>query len=379
MLKSIHSRHLKSSSVVKLVYENIDRIKVCFSKDIVIILGREQTGKSTTINALLGVIFDICEEDDSYLKPTDEKDVKAPMGSYNKGVMCTVFPTAYIDKENNIIYLDTQGFFGTEKIPEYEAAASILLDAAIRGAKTVKIVYLEDYNRFHEGYTGIAESIKLLNTTVKDFGIPIYCLFNKYRPSFYSIKSYIEKSDEQKNDFICKKLVEDSKKVVSGVKTSYLNLIEHYKSCENIDEMIPKEKNVNSLELKGACLIEFNFNCGRFGYIDPTSEWSVNNLKNKIMKLPSIDKKGLSFNYSNENRINFEKEFESDLRYNMIPILNDINFCLKYPPDLISNLNDINALKIQKNCDLISLLEEGYEIDQENMDEIMKINENKKK
>lgn len=97
------------------------------------------------------------------------------------------------------------------------------------------------------------------------------------------------------------------------------------------------------------------------------------------MKLPSIDKKGLSFNYSNENRINFEKEFESDLRYNMIPILNDINFCLKYPPDLISNLNDINALKIQKNCDLISLLEEGYEIDQENMDEIMKINENKKK
>lgn len=115
MLKSIHSRHLKSSSVVKLVYENIDRIKVCFSKDIVIFLGREQTGKSTTINALLGVIFDICEEDDSYLKPTDEKDVKAPMGSYNKGVMCTVFPTSYIDKENNNIYLDTQGFFGTEK------------------------------------------------------------------------------------------------------------------------------------------------------------------------------------------------------------------------------------------------------------------------
>lgn len=244
------------SRVNDLVAQNIHLIEDCKGKDIAILVGREETGKSTTLNALLGTKFQISSKDDSILEPIDSKDIKAPMGSYEKkGLMCTVFPAAFFDKKSNIVLLDSQGFFGTDKIQEYEVASSILLDAAIKSAKTVRVIYLEDYNLFHKGYTGIAESIKLLNTTVKDFGIPIYCLFNKYRPSIYSAKSYIEKSDEQKNDFICKKLVEDSKKVVSGVKTSYLNLIEHYKSCENIDEMIPKEKNVNSLELKGACLI----------------------------------------------------------------------------------------------------------------------------
>ena len=371
------------SRVNDLVAQNIHLIEDCKGKDIAILVGREETGKSTTLNALLGTKFQISSKDDSILEPIDSKDIKAPMGSYEKkGLMCTVFPAAFFDKKSNIVLLDSQGFFGTDKIQEYEVASSILLDAAIKSAKTVRVIYLEDYNLFHKGYTGIAESIKLLNRIVKDSKVPIFYLFNKYQPSFNSFQAYYQKNDEQRNEFVCKKLMEDSKIVVSGAITSFTEKINYY--FQKIKKYITKEEIQSSIneyqKFKSARLIEHNFKEGRFGYIDPLSEWSINNLRENIMKLPCIQKNCLSFNYYNENRINFTKKFEADLINKMIPILNDINFSLKFPPDLIEQLREKALIQVEKNLDLVSLIEEGYEIsqDEQRIKEIEEIFYNRK-
>lgn len=373
------------SIVIDLVAQNIHLIEDCNGKDIAILVGREETGKSTTINALLGTKFQISSKDDFILEPIDSQDIKAPMGSYDKkGLMCTVFPAAYFDQKNNIVFLDTQGFFGTDKIQEYEVASSILLDAAIKSAKTVRVIYLEDFNLFHKGYTGIAESIRLLNRIVKDSKVPIFYLFNKYLPSYNSIQAYYQKDDEQRNEFVCKKLMEDSEIVVSGTKTSYTEKIQYI--CKKIKKIITKEEIQSSIneyqKFKSACLIEHNFKEGRFGYIDPLSEWSINNLRENIKKLPCIQKNYLSFNYYNENRKNFTKKFEADLINKMIPIINDINFSLKFPPDLIEQLREKALIQVYKNMDLVSLIEDGYEIsqDEQRTNEIQEIfNDSKNK
>lgn len=171
------------SATVLLVAKNINKIKECKGKNLVVFIGREQVGKSTTINSLLGTKFIPNSKNKRVLVPAPVKKYQAPMGCDEKsGLMCTVFPAVYPDPKNDIFYLDTQGFFGTDKDPDEVAAASILLDAAIKSAATVRIVYLEDFQDFSKGFTKVQDSVKLLNRVVLTNDVPVYYLFNRYTP-----------------------------------------------------------------------------------------------------------------------------------------------------------------------------------------------------
>lgn len=82
------------------------------------------------------------------------------------------FHAIYKDPENDIFYLDTQGFFGTDKD----------LDAAIKSAATVRIVYLEDFQDFSKGFTRVQDAVKLLNRVVLTNDVPVFYLLNRYTP-----------------------------------------------------------------------------------------------------------------------------------------------------------------------------------------------------
>lgn len=130
------------SNTIKLVIRNVRSIQACQNKNLVIFIGREEIGKSTTINSILGVKFQCNENNDRILEPVKGSKPQAPMGSDERiGLMCTVFPAVYKDPQEDIYYLDTQGFFGSNKDPDEVAAASILLDAAIKSAASIRIVF----------------------------------------------------------------------------------------------------------------------------------------------------------------------------------------------------------------------------------------------
>ena len=74
-----------------LVIEGEKYIEDTNGKDIIIFIGGTQIGKSTTINALLGVPF---KKQNGKLIP--QKELIAKIGaSDNGGVSCTIFPALY--------------------------------------------------------------------------------------------------------------------------------------------------------------------------------------------------------------------------------------------------------------------------------------------
>lgn len=152
---------------------------------------------------------------------------QAPMGCDDRiGLMCTVFPAVYKDPNEDVYYLDTQGFFGTDKDPDEVAAASILLDAAIKSSASVKIVYLEDFTQFSAGLTRITDSVNLLNRVIQSDNVPIYCLFNRYYPSRLTAKKFFSAENEVQNQMINSEIEELSKKLVKSAERNTKKLFE---------------------------------------------------------------------------------------------------------------------------------------------------------
>ena len=120
ILKNL-SEDVNLKDEMDLVIEGEKYIKDTNGKDIIIFIGGTQIGKSTTINALLGVPF---KKQKGKLIPQQELYTKIG-ASDNGGVSCTLLPALYYDRHNTY-FLDTQGFF--ENRNSAIAAASILID-----------------------------------------------------------------------------------------------------------------------------------------------------------------------------------------------------------------------------------------------------------
>lgn len=383
----IGRKHLQKavvSSTVELVAENVKYIKDCKGKDITIFLGREQVGKSTTINALLGVPFQICDKNEDIVQPIEGFKIHAPMGNdENEGLMCTIFPRYYSLPNQKSIYLDTQGFFGIPKNSNEIIASSILLDAAIKSASSVKIVYLEDYSNFSKGLTRIADIAKLLDRIVFNDDIPIYCLFNRYATtSMTKMKKYLTSNDVEKNEMVKEYIKIHTNKLVSAAEKNAQNLAQNIseelksKSKENdeelmnnINELGKTKYNEESINFERSILIiQKSINEGKFGYIDPTSKWSVDNIRNDIQNLPTIDKNKLSFNYCDQQRTQFAGDFEKILHDKISPSINDVCFSLKYSPTLIEKILIENRNKLLRYRTMVSNIDKGIENDLSELD-----------
>lgn len=383
----IGRKHLQKavvSSTVELVAENVKYIKDCKGKDITIFLGREQVGKSTTINALLGVPFQICDKNEDIVQPIEGFKIHAPMGNdENEGLMCTIFPRSCSLSNQKPIYLDTQGFFGIPKNSNEIIASSILLDAAIKSASSVKIVYLEDYSNFSKGLTRIADIAKLLDRIVFNDDIPIYCLFNRYATtSMTKMKKYLTSNDVEKNEMVKEYIKIHTNKLVSAAEKNAQNLAQNIseelksKSKENdeelmnnINELGKTKYNEESINFERSILIiQKSINEGRFGYIDPTSKWSVDNIRNDIQNLPTIDKNKLSFNYCDQQRTQFAGDFEKILHDKISPSINDVCFSLKYSPTLIEKILIENRNKLLRYRTMVSNIDKGIKNDLSELD-----------
>ena len=381
------------SNTIKHVIRNVRSIQACQNKNIVIFIGREEVGKSTTINSLLGVRFQDSERNQRVLEPVEGSTPQAPMGSDERiGLMCTVFPAVYKDPQEDIYYLDTQGFFGTDKDPDEVAAASILLDAAIKRAASVRIVFLEDFQQFSKGLTAITDTVNLLNRVILTDEAPIYCLFNRYLPSNASASDFYNASDDQQSNMINEELQSLATKLLNAADENANKLSQRIQSMTQaassatdaitaIGQTIPELPSAiddfnNAVSIvntaRAARIIYNNFQEGRYGNIDPRSEFSINNLKNVIMSLPLVEKRLLSFNCCDQKRANFSRNFEEILRNHISPLVRDICFILKYPTSLVERKIEEQQRELERNQALLTNVNNGIEVDLEEIAQELK-------
>lgn len=374
-------------NTVLLVAKNINRIRECKGKNLVVLIGREQVGKSTTINSLLGTKFIPDSKNKRVLVPAPGESYQAPMGCDEKsGLISSVFPAVYKDPKNDFFYLDAQGFFGTDENHDEVVAASILLDAAIKSAATVKIVYLVNFQDFSKGFTRIQYATELLNRVVLTNDVPVFCLFNRYTPPpGPDAEDFYIAQEPERNEMVRKELLEISEKLVKAAKENSEKLIKRTISNDqsstqstnnnendSLTDSIANEAQETLNDVKSAqeaykierCaqLIDFNFKAGRYGYIDVSSEWSIENLRQCILQLPTINKASLSFNCCDQNRIRFSRDFEETLR-KFADAINNVFFSLKFPPDTIELLIQKNKEERNKNQKLLEDLQKGVEVD----------------
>ena len=101
------------------------------------------------------------------------------------GESCTDLPIVYIDKTNDVAYLDTRGFYDVRKQgPENEIASSFLIEMAVTAAKKLKLVVIEKYSKLKAGFADfntIGESIsKIVESDDPNRPSNVYFLFNQF-------------------------------------------------------------------------------------------------------------------------------------------------------------------------------------------------------
>ena len=116
--------------VIRLVAMQLRMVSNCVNRDVIIIFGPEQIGKSTTINCMFGALYKFDQRtrhgrfgdvDDYFLTMIQPPVIPAAEVGDGNGC-CTVFPQAYLDAI---------------------AAAQILLQYVPTVARSVRLVYLD--------------------------------------------------------------------------------------------------------------------------------------------------------------------------------------------------------------------------------------------
>lgn len=169
-------------NIFSLIVQNENLIETK-GKDVVAFLGISQSGKSTAINVLNGAKYTINRDDSLTL--INDKPIKLAEIGGKSGISQTDFPRTYIN--DNLVLLDTQGFFDTrEAHDDKEIVGSILLEMAIKNAKSVRAICVINYDHFKTGIVGMdkdGDVISRLFINNEDLMVPIFFLFNRYQPN----------------------------------------------------------------------------------------------------------------------------------------------------------------------------------------------------
>jgi hypothetical protein len=312
---------IKNSEVLELISKKESCLEICKNKDLVIFFGRTTSGKSSTINSLMGTKYKI-----------EEDSLELEEGSWNifeigevGGDSCTKFPQPCIHPDGKIVFLDTRGYFDTIEDENEEIVSSILIEMAVKVAKSVRIIMIERYSILFQGLSGfnnVGKMITKIAVSSENLTIPVLFLFNRFSPptNINEMKKYLDLCEEGKEGLF----------IIEKIKTASKHMIDKGLSHGKKEELLY----IN--------LIKNNFEKENFGYIDPTSPISINSLYNKILQLSPVKSNDLVFNKSNKYRVKFNTLFEMEL-LSLLPIVESKLQLFEYTPEFLN--------PIQKRCD----------------------------
>jgi len=174
-----HDEFYSACQTLKIIAEGGADIKECLGKDVAIFFGLPQTGKSTTINALIHGPLGKSKRVKNrviHAPPLGTPPEKvAPMGSGMTG--CTKGPKAYVI-DDDLVILDTRGFEDNRDADEV-VAATILIEIVLKHAKSIKLVFLQRIANFEDGLVGMQQSGQILGRVVTNDNISAMFLFNE--------------------------------------------------------------------------------------------------------------------------------------------------------------------------------------------------------
>jgi len=285
-------------------------------KDIVLFFGGTQVGKSTTINSLLGVKFELDEE--CYekfgvinIKPIKDSKLIAEVPEIDKsGTSCTIVPSMYRLNDSNLYFIDTRGFNDTDGEKTNNFYATLLLQQlVVNNPKSIRLVLLHNSNEL-EGlnkFQSVVDLLECINFKDKNVAekIKVYLLLNRYQLTPMDIKK-IQKDKMSKQDCIMSAM----KKRIDKLE-------------ENVDKNIKEYENGGDIDaekmLSKKIIIEFIKKC-KIGYIDPTDEDSVecvlNDIKDESLIVPNN-----SIKFFDRQKNAFKKELVDLLEEIYIPLI----------------------------------------------------------
>jgi len=402
--------------VLKIVAEGGKDIESCTGKDVIAFFGLQQVGKSTTINALKFGPLKIKSRARSGNVAYDLPPGASAVG--NGRIGCTKSPAGY-PIDDDLVLLDTRGFFDV-RYPNEMVAATILTDMALRHAKSVRLVFLQRIDNFLNGHAGMRTFGEIFGKFVKNDSIPVLFLFNNCR---FEVSGEGEEKqrnivEELKN--LWKEIISEQKelwtdtmkRVIQRIRVTNskpeLNKLFTYDN-EQLLQIMLGEKTVKFSEEENrlfselvkmiqndAEFVKLDEECrylramkkafeqasttatgkerGTVGFIDPSDDYSIKELKRIMRDISPISTDFLDFSQYNDYVKRFHQFFAGNI-HRFVHLLRGQELLIKYPHELVTRLieqrnttikeceNDLQDIKTNDDKEKMSKYEKKYSLE----------------
>jgi hypothetical protein len=281
---------------------SLDLVENVSGRDIILLLGHSQVGKSTTINALRGVRFawnKISQEEDDEetekLVPVSipEGLVLAPMG---EGARCVTTKPAAYEGISQFRIVDTRGVGELGEDKAGEMAASILLEMVCKAAHSIRIVVLASFSQLDQ-IQQLRFVMEQIGNLLPDPSSDICWVVNRH-PDTRPGASPLTEATESK-----------------VMKTIRGTIAKRYKSL-NSSKWSAEKRELSTTEIiqERTMFAIYQARTDRMGYIDPISQWSINKISRRITEIAPINISKMKFGRENRHRVIFDCEFQQLLQ-----------------------------------------------------------------
>ena len=377
---------LHPQTVVDLLTYHVGDNELNFDakKELILTVGRAQTGKSVLINTMCGVEFKY-DKTVKDLVPTTE--LVAEVGNKATGNFdCTVFPKVYFSNKLGGYIMDTPGYLGMDGI-DLKVTKEQSIRLSIQHASKVKIVFLvsckdlEGIQQLSRTFVDILGNISINNASE----VLLYVLANRYEITTHAMNELSGLTKAEQNDYILNDVQKAMEKAVEHIESQWKRLNERLKqrverlkasgtSDEEIQHQIQNEADYHEM-MQSAATVNYLKNSIKnkyVGYFEPTDPYSVEKTVQGIRSMKAVDPSSFDFTmYQTEWLISkrcLEEELFTYKEYltaeklsKMYPktffetvscILND--FISKMHNDLfaLQNKDNIDALRKKYNSDV---------------------------
>ena len=333
--------------IINLISKEEKNISSIEGKDIIIIIGQDEIGKSTIINGFLGVHF---RRYKCLIEPIPPEKYIIPIIHSLDQISIYKFHTLCNPKNSDFYFLEIPGFCKNRNEKLKNIVLSIFLQMIINLSKTIRLIFLNKCSIFDFGVRSLYIMKQELNRFfIQDYS-PVYCLFNQFTLTKNLInEKFMLWTEEKQNDIIKNDLRE---KFFSNCKTSdnnQKNKLKRIIQREKDEGPINKSGDENEMnkilnqsleyqEIKkenaSIEILKNTFSKSYFGYIDPTSQSSIKRIQNDILNLPPMDSSSISLNEENSGLENFKELFSQKIN-NEIIFTRQLFFSKTYPEEEI--------------------------------------------